>query len=80
MPFTSLYYQLMTKEIKTPRIGSIVLIDIPNGLKLVNGRAVPEYKEVKARVHIVMPSHLVCVVGKRQARPYCADTYKLVKW
>jgi hypothetical protein len=64
------------KEAKQARIGSWVLIDIPNG----RGRNGQEWKEVKARVHMVLPTHLVCVVNGREARPYCADSYKLTKW
>lgn len=71
----------MTKQIKTPRVGSIVLIDIPAGKGICNGRIFQEYQEIKARVHIVMPTHLVCSkVGSSGAHPYCAEAYKLVKW
>jgi hypothetical protein len=62
------------------RVGSLVQISIPNGLKLVGGRAVPEYKEVRAKVKMVFPTHLVCVVGKRYGHPYVAEAYKLIKW
>ena len=63
--------------VRLARVGSIVLIDIPNGI----GRYGQEYKTVKARVAMVQPTHLVCVlVGASGARPYCADIYKLVKW
>jgi hypothetical protein len=61
---------------KTARVGSTVLIQIPNGI----GRHGQEWKEVKARVHMVTPTHLVCVVGKREAHPYVAESYRLVKW
>lgn len=61
---------------KTARVGSLVEIQIPNGRSLTG----QQWKSVKARVHMVLPTHLVCVVGKREARPYCAETYKLLKW
>lgn len=67
----------MTTE-KTARVGSIVLIDIPNG----QGRHGQEYKEVKAKVHMVLPTHLVCrlLSDKRGANPRVAESYKLVRW
>jgi hypothetical protein len=61
---------------KTPRRGSVVMIDIPNG----RGRYGQEWKEVKAVVQIVCDTHLVCVVGGNYARPYCAESYRLIKW
>jgi hypothetical protein len=60
---------------ETARVGSLVWIQIPNGI----GRHGQEWKEVKARVHIVCPTHLVCVVGGREARPYCAESYRLIR-
>jgi len=63
--------------VRSARVGSLVLIDIPNGL----GRNGQEYKSVRARVAMVQPTHLVCVlVGSSGARPYCAESYKLVRW
>lgn len=62
------------------RVGSRVEFRIPNGLDLVNGRAVQSYKTVQGKVHIVTSTHLVCSVGKRFGNPYCVDTYKLIKY
>lgn len=64
------------KPIKSARVGSIVLIDIPSGRGL-HGQ---EYKEVKARVYLVEPTRLVCAVKGREGHPYCAESYKLIKW
>ena len=64
------------KVIREARRGSLVDIQIPNGM----GRNGQAWKTVHARVHMVTPMHLVCVVGGREARPYCAETYKLIKW
>ena len=59
------------------RVGSIVRIDVPNGI----GRNGQEWKEIRARVHMVTPTHLVCrKLGTSGAHPYCADTYRLEKW
>lgn len=67
----------MAKIERNARVGSLVRINIPNGL----GRMGQEWKEVRARVHIVMPTHLVCrVLGTSGAHPYCAETYTLEKW
>jgi hypothetical protein len=67
----------MTKQ---ARVGSLVEIQIPNGLGIKNGKVFQEYKTVRARVHLVMPEHLVCVVGKRFGHPYCAESHKLIRW
>lgn len=65
---------------KTARVGSTVEIEIPAGLGIRNGRTFQEYKKVRARVYIVMPTHLVCATKGREASPYCAETYKLIKY
>jgi hypothetical protein len=64
------------KSLRRPRRGSLVEIQIPNGI----GRGGQEWKTVQAKVHMVEPTHLVCVVGKREAHPYVAETYKLIRW
>jgi hypothetical protein len=67
----------MSTSNKEARVRSIVEIQIPNG----RGRFGQEWKSVKARVHMVLPTHLVCVLlGASGARPYLAETYRLIKW
>ena len=66
---------------KTARRGSIIETYIPNGLKLVGGRAVPEQKKVRGKVYLVGPAGPVFVPrGGSQARPYVAESYTLIKW
>jgi hypothetical protein len=70
----------MAKEIRKPRVGSLIEFYIPNGLKLVGGQAAPERKLVKGKIRIVNADSYVCVVGKRYGHPYVVDTYRLVRY
>lgn len=67
----------MDKAMKTARVGSKVRIDIPNG-KDRHGNQ--QWKEVEGVVKMVEPTHLVVVVNKNYAHPYCAESYRLIKW
>ena len=58
------------------RVGSLVEIQIPNGI----GRDGQEYKTVKARVHMVLPTHVVCVVGNREGHPHVAERFRVIRW
>ena len=68
--------KILGSQRRVARVGSLVEIDIPNGI----GRNGQEWKAVRAHVKMVLPTHLVCMVGNREAYPYCAETYKLIRW
>ena len=62
---------------KTARPGSIIRADIPAG----RGRHGQEWKEVRAKVVFVTPTHLTCrIIGTSGAQPIVVDAYKLEKW
>lgn len=68
------------KEQKSPRIGSIVEIQIPNGLKIVGGKAMSELKIVRAKVYLINNGNIICAIKGREASPYAVNKYKLIKW
>jgi hypothetical protein len=67
------------KIVREPRVGSIIQFSIPNGLRLVGGRAEQEYKDIRGRVYLTSPN-LVAAVKGREGHPYVVESYKLIKW
>lgn len=61
---------------KDVRVGSSVAIQIPNGI----GRFGQEWKTVKAKVKMVLPTYIVCMVGNNEAHPRVAESWKLLRW
>lgn len=67
--------------VKAIRGGDKVTALFPNGLKLVNGKAVPEYKALtgKANGLLIFPEHVVINLGGKFGKPGVVDASNIVK-
>lgn len=66
---------------KPVRAGSLVEIQVPNGLSLVNGRTVQDWKKIRARVYIANDDGtIVCAKKGHEARPHVAEYWKVIRY